>query len=73
LGTATDTAINAYEQQRQRWQWVMIVTAILFNPVLPVGLSREEWKPIDLGVGVVFVAALVAFRRGKPAGRTTTV
>lgn len=33
---------------------VMIVLAILFNPIVPVYLSREIWLPIDIASAFVF-------------------
>lgn len=36
----------------------MIVLAILFNPIIPVYLSREIWLPIDLAsAGLFFITA----------------
>ena len=37
------------------WSVVFGVVALLFNPLIQVRLSREEWAPIDIGVGALFV------------------
>ncbi len=33
---------------------VMIGIALLFNPLIPIHLSREIWAPIDIGAAFVF-------------------
>jgi hypothetical protein len=37
--------------------WVMLGTALLFNPVFPVHMSRSDWQPIDLLAAAVFLAS----------------
>ena len=37
--------------------------AILFNPLIPVHLSRAAWAPIDLAVAAAFLLAML--RAGK--------
>lgn len=32
-----------------------IVIAVLFNPLVPIHLSRAIWVPIDLGVAIYFI------------------
>jgi hypothetical protein len=34
--------------------WVMLAIAVLFNPLIPVHLSKEIWIPIDIIVGIYF-------------------
>jgi hypothetical protein len=63
----------AYEEQGDHsgtngWVAIMVVVAILFNPIAPIHLnSRTIWLPIDLAVGVLFlvygVLALVRLRK----------
>ena len=36
--------------------WVMLAIAVLFNPLIPVHLSKEIWIPIDIIVGIYFAA-----------------
>lgn len=47
---------------RQYWPWIMGGIAILFNPVLPISFTREEWQPLDIGVAVIFLVALIQMR-----------
>jgi len=39
--------------------------ALLFNPLIPVYLTREIWAPIDLGLAVLF--GVVGYRSAKLA------
>jgi len=58
----TGTAVYVVAQvvnRRQFWPWIMGGVAILFNPILPISLTREQWQPIDFGVAVIFVIALI--------------
>ena len=53
---------------RQYWSWIMGSIAILFNPILPISFSQEEWQPIDFGVAVVFLIALIQTLRRRSVG-----
>lgn len=37
------------------WMVVLGALALLFNPLVPVHLSREAWAPIDVGAALLFV------------------
>ncbi len=41
-------AYQLYERKLQGWSVVLALLAVLFNPIIPVYLSREVWLPIDL-------------------------
>jgi hypothetical protein len=47
----------------QFWTGAMAVVALLFNPLIPVYLSRGVWAPIDVLVTVLFVAHWWAWRK----------
>jgi len=34
---------------------VFCIIAVLFNPIVPIHLSRSNWQPIDIIVAVVFI------------------
>ena len=40
--------------------WALLGIAVLFNPFIPIYLSREIWFPINIIVGVYF--AITAYR-----------
>lgn len=40
------------------WVWAFSFVAILFNPIIPIHLQREQWEVIDLLTGVFFVVSI---------------
>jgi hypothetical protein len=53
------------EKERHGWMGTFAVIAVLFNPILPIHLSRELWQPIDVISGIVFLCSLGLFRKTK--------
>ena len=49
-------------------EWVYIPIAVLFNPLMIIQLSRAQWVPIDLAVGIFLVASLFLFKTGSKSG-----
>ena len=47
--------------------WMFGFVALLFNPIVPVHLSRQVWQPIDVITAVLFVA--VSFIVPSPPSR----
>jgi hypothetical protein len=48
-------AYLAYQDQNEGWAWFMGAIAILFNPFIPVYLTRDVWIVIDF---VTFITLL---------------
>jgi hypothetical protein len=46
------------------WAAIFGITAILFNPLIPVHLSRTTWFELDLAIATVFAAHLFFERLG---------
>ena len=38
--------------------WPFVGIAILFNPIAPVYMTRQSWRPIDIVCAIAFVASL---------------
>lgn len=56
---------RAMEKEHHSWTTLLAATAVLFNPILPIHLSREIWIPIDLGVGIMFLCATGLYRKKR--------
>jgi len=41
-------------EDRKNWFFIFVGIAILFNPIIPIHLSRKIWGLIDIIVAVVF-------------------
>lgn len=48
-------AYTAYNWQKIWAMWLFGVIALLFNPLLPIHLSRELWQPIDVICAILFI------------------
>ena len=53
-------AFNAFKEGNRTWLIVFGSVCVLFNPLIPVYLSRELWMPIDVVTAVLFVGGLRA-------------
>lgn len=61
------TAVVAGGLKKTAWTMVFVLTAILFNPLIPVHATREFWAPIDLAGVVIFIVAGMKLLASKPA------
>ena len=71
---AVIVAYNAYDWGHTWAVWVFGFVAILFNPLVPVYLSRDIWRPIDVATALLFTIAILAIarpsnRQGNPNGQ----
>ena len=48
------SAFVAYEDNNQGLAIIFALVLILFNPFIPIYLSKEIWIPIDIIVGIFF-------------------
>jgi hypothetical protein len=64
-GIAVYVAFTAYNWQKIWAVWMFGFIALLFNPLLPVHLSRELWQPVDFVCAILFATVALALR--KPA------
>ena len=46
------------------WSAIFALTAILFNPIIPIHLSRHTWYPLDIGAAAIFAAHFAFVRLG---------
>lgn len=49
------SALYVMSQNKDEWLYVFIGIGILFNPVLPIYLSKAIWIPIDIVVGILYL------------------
>ncbi|MDJ0459297.1 hypothetical protein PUN71_019000 [Arthrobacter sp. NQ7] len=68
-GMAVWSAIVAGGQQRTGWMVAFIATVLLFNPLIPVYLTRESWVPLDVAAMVLFISGAVKLEESHPAPR----
>jgi len=56
-------AFMAYDWHKLWATWLFGFIALLFNPLIPVHLSRQLWQPIDLICAVLFVLSVFILRK----------
>ncbi len=66
---AVFTAYQAWGWKRTWAIWPFALVAILFNPLVPVHLTRQLWQPVDLATASAFLAG--AFILAAPIERPT--
>ena len=62
-GVSAYMAYMAYNW-RVLWSfWVFVIISALFNPVIPIELSREIWQPIDIICAVFFLVIIFILKK----------
>ena len=56
-------AFVAFEEKKKVWMWLFIGVTVLFNPLIPIHLSRDTWLPIDTIIGIVFIVFIIHHRK----------
>ena len=64
-GVAVYIVYTAYNWQRIWAVWLFGFIALLFNPLIPIHLSREIWQPIDVICALLFF--LIGFMFKEPS------
>src|SRR4030065_2191081 len=58
-GVASYIAFVAYNRQKMWAVWLFGFIGVLFNPLIPIHLSRELWQPIYVICGTLFIVSAV--------------
>ena len=64
-GVAVYIAFTAYHWQKIWAVWLFGIIAFLFNPLIPIHLSREIWQPIDAICAILFLAIIFILKEPK--------
>jgi len=57
-GTAVFLIFIASELEKRAWIWIIAAIAILFNPIIPIYLSKEIWVVIDFIAAIIFFVSM---------------
>ncbi len=61
-GVAMYVAYTAYKWQKVWVVWLFGFVALLFNPLIPIHLSRELWQPIDVLCALTFTVIAITLK-----------
>lgn len=53
----------SHKQSQLYRKWIFIGLAVLFNPILPIYLSRDMWLPIDVAASICFAVSFKLFKQ----------
>jgi len=56
-------AIQAASREKQGWVWILGVTAVIYNPIIRIHLTREIWSIFN--VVTIIVAGISVFVLGR--------
>ena len=56
---AVVVAFVAYSVRHIWAVWLFVLVALLFNPLVPVHLTRSIWRPIDVIAALLFLGSLL--------------
>jgi hypothetical protein len=64
-------AIQALSQEKQGWAWVLGITAVVYNPIVQVHLTRGIWSVVNIisiGIAVASIFAVNVRDEGDRTG-----
>lgn len=64
-------AVRAFETSKRDWVWVLGVTALVYNPIVPIRLTRGIWSLVNVATVAILVTTFWGLRRARhgPAER----
>ncbi len=57
-GTAAYSAYLFNQLKNKKWMWIMVIIAVIFNPISPIYFGHPVWSVIDLVVAIFFINSL---------------
>jgi len=68
-GTSAYLAFVGHTAKNNIWRWLMGALAILFNPIVPIHLSRSNWQYLDV-LAAIALLVFVALDSDEASGLT---
>ena len=66
-------AFQALSQEKQGWAWVLGITAVVYNPIVQVHLTRGIWSVVNIITIGIAVASVFAVKVRDEGDRTGPV
>lgn len=60
---AAYVAYTAFDSDKNRWGWIFVAIAALFNPIILVHFNRETWQLIDIFTAGFFFSGFFMKKR----------
>jgi len=55
-------AYLGFDRGKEGWGWIFGIIAVLFNPLVPIYLTKEIWVVIDVIVAGVFLVSIFTLK-----------
>ena len=62
-------ALTTRDYSKKGWTVVLVIAALVFNPLFPVHFARQTWAAVDLVAAVVLLASIVFVDRPPLLGK----
>ena len=59
-------AFQALERDIRDWVWILGITALIYNPIFSVHLTRGIWEMVNIATIVIAITSIFMFRKEKP-------
>ena len=61
-------AIQAFAQKKEGWVWVLGVTAVVYNPIIRIHLTREIWSVVNVATIIIAALSVTVLKRATEQG-----
>jgi len=58
-------AFKAFDLKMQGLTWVLGITALVYNPIFPVHLTRAIWSAANIATIIIAVASIIYLKKGE--------
>jgi len=55
-------ALKAFAQGKEGWVWVLGVTAVVYNPIIRIHLTREIWSVVNVVTIIIAAISVVVLK-----------
>jgi len=58
-------SFGAYTKEKEVWVWVLGVTAVIYNPIVPIHLPREIWSIVNVVTIIIATASIFVLKPNR--------
>ena len=69
-GVFAYVAFQAFSREQRGWVWILGITAVIYNPILPVHLTREIWSLVNIVTIGITVTSIFGLKFKKDRRNT---
>jgi hypothetical protein len=56
-------AVQTFREKNESWTWILAITAIIYNPIFIIHLTREFWIVVNLVTIAIAMASIRVTKR----------